>query len=437
MRVISAGMGVILSFAAGYNRRMTPRALKTLLILIWSGVLLAAAAVIGLYFFQIRPGETPSPASPPPLPTAAFSPVPTLRATASPTALPVSQETPSPSPSPSPSPFPAALNPLTGLLVSDISRLERNPLSVKITNFPRGVRGYQFGTTRADVVYEYYIEDGLTRFIAVFYGQDAERAGPVRSGRYFDEHVARMYQAYLVFVNADERVEAHFLGQADFLPFLFLPREDNCPPLCRNNSIKDYNNFFVDTAGVTAYQAKTGHKTERVPLRFSLFDPNPPDAPLEVSRISLRYSLYSYHRWTYDPLTHRYWRESDAKDAPAVSSEVYTPHMDWLTQEQISAANVVVLIVPHNFNNDYDRADQVFNISLQDSGRAYIFREGKAQVGYWVRDMINQPILLKDEVGNLLPLSPGNTFYLVLNPESVLQQTSGEVRFTFFIPPRK
>ncbi len=37
----------------------------------------------------------------------------------------------------------------------------------------------------ADNVYEYYLEDGMTRFIGVFYGKDAKRVGPVRSAQTF------------------------------------------------------------------------------------------------------------------------------------------------------------------------------------------------------------------------------------------------------------
>ena len=427
---------------------MTRAQLKILFIGIWENVLTLGIFVFGLYFWEsgaLPAANTPSAMMVLPAPQASATPVP-------PSAAPFSQgtvmiETLAPEFAPSataavptlpvlPSSLPPDIDPLTGLAVGDVTRLERNPISVKITTFPRHVRGYQFGLTLADVVYEYYIEDELTRFIAVFYGQDAEKAGPVRSGRYFDEHVARMYQAYLVFANADERVEAKFLNQPDLLPFLVLPRDDNCPPLCRDTSIKDYNNIFVNTRGVTEYQAKTGHKTARVPLRPTYFNLDEPLPGIKVDSITIRYSQRSYHIWKYDALTRRYWRESDAQDSPTVSGEVYTPHIDRLNGQQISAANVVVLIVPHLFNNDYDRTDQVFNIALINSGAAYIFREGRAQAAFWRRDQAAQPIQLTDESGRLLPLSPGNTFYLVLNPESVLQQWERAVRFTFFIPPR-
>ena len=75
-------------------------------------------------------------------------------------------------------------------------------MAIKVANHPRYIRP-QSGLTLADNVFEYYIEGGLTRFIAIFYGNSSEWVGPVRSGRYFDENIQRMYQAFLVFKFAD------------------------------------------------------------------------------------------------------------------------------------------------------------------------------------------------------------------------------------------
>jgi hypothetical protein len=111
-------------------------------------------------------------------------------------------------------------NPLTGLPVSDPSLLERRPMVIKIANSPDYIRP-QSGLTLADVVYEYYIEWGDTRFIAVMYGNDSPMVGPVRSGRYFDEHVARMYHAFLMFKGADPR-ELSYLENSTLNDFLVI-----------------------------------------------------------------------------------------------------------------------------------------------------------------------------------------------------------------------
>ena len=97
----------------------------------------------------------------------------------------------------------ANINPLTGLPVSDPALLERRPMAIKVTKFPRSVRP-EWGLSQADNVYNYYIGDQMTRFIGVFYGTDASRVGPVRSA-HFDENIIRMYKAIFVFGSADPR----------------------------------------------------------------------------------------------------------------------------------------------------------------------------------------------------------------------------------------
>lgn len=324
-------------------------------------------------------------------------------------------------------------NPLTGL-PADPNLLNRRPVAVKISTFPRGVRAYQSGLSLADVVYEYYIEDGLTRFAAIFYGQNANRAGPVRSGRYFDEHVMRMYRAVLVFANADERVETHLLDQSDLRPLLFVPRPDNCPPLCRDTSIQGYNNVFVDTAGVGA-KINDNSKQD---LRKTVFGPLfYPGAYPVITKIFTHYSEYSYNYWEYDPANFSYWRYSDAQDAETFTiNEVYQPHIDQWNGQQLTAQNVVVLVVPHVFNNEFDRADQVFNIQLLGAGTAYIFREGRMLLGAWMRDSLTQPIQLVDKDRNPIALQPGITFYQVINPESAYRQNGETAEFFFYTPPR-
>jgi hypothetical protein len=427
---------------------MTKIRLKTLLFAVWGVFFLILAGFLLIFWMQNRDilqtqAASAAPTLPPPNP---IQPEQSLDAVEVPNATPTrrANATPTPLPSNTPATFilpalpfdlPSNHNPYTGLIPEDASRLERRPMAVKITNFPRRVRDYQYGLSHADVAYEYYIEDWLTRFTAVFYGQDAERVGPVRSGRYIDEHITRMYQSYLVFANADDRVETHLL-ESDLLQRMFVPTGLNCPPLCRDRSINDYNNFFVDTAGMTEYTRKIGHENVRQPARSTYFDFLPPTWPLEVDEVNIRYSLSSYHIWRYNPQRGLYERFSDAIDAPSPAEEIYQPHIDILTGEQVSAENVVVLVVDHNFKTERHRNAQVFDIVLLAEGQAYVFRNGRATPAIWQRDEMDQPIRLLSLNRSPLALAPGRTFYIVINPESSLEQEDNLVRFTFFIPPR-
>ena len=77
--------------------------------------------------------------------------------------------------------LPDDANPLTGMLVADPSLLKIPALLVSISHFPATARP-QAGLSFAPFVYEYYITEGATRFLAVFYGQFPEPQIPVNGG---------------------------------------------------------------------------------------------------------------------------------------------------------------------------------------------------------------------------------------------------------------
>lgn len=429
--------------------------LKTLVLVIW-GTIILLIGMLGLWFLtsqglpsasfnQSNPGAAalltapPAPAMPPsktPLRSSGFFYLPSATARFA-TPIPVTPSATFSLPLPIveySASLPTNANPLTGLIPANPELLNRRPVSVKISSFPREmVRPVQSGLTKADVVYEYFIgDDHLTRFIAVFYSQDAERAGPVRSGRYFDEHIMRMYHASLVYGYADKRVEK-YLEESDLKPLLFLERPNTCPPLCAVEGVNAEIRLFVDTAGVGALLTDNSRQS----LRASFFAPllYPPSLTA-IDRIYTHYSIYSYNYWEFDPAQQIYKRFSDASNATSFTQgEVYAPHIDYLTGTQVTADNVIVLVVPHMFHNEFDRADLMIDISLNGSGEAYLFRDGRMFKATWVRDQVNQPIQLVDAKGKPIPMKTGVTFYQIIDPESTIKQYDTTIEFLFSVPP--
>ena len=55
-----------------------------------------------------------------------------------------------------------------------------------------------------DIVFDYYIGYGTNRFLAVYYGQNSDIIGPVRSGRFVDAQLVTMYSGILAYGSADE-----------------------------------------------------------------------------------------------------------------------------------------------------------------------------------------------------------------------------------------
>ena len=62
-----------------------------------------------------------------------------------------------------------ALNPLTGLPVEDPENLLLPPALVSVTNFPVSARP-QAGLSFSPIVFELFIGEGMTRYLALFYG---------------------------------------------------------------------------------------------------------------------------------------------------------------------------------------------------------------------------------------------------------------------------
>ena len=338
-----------------------------------------------------------------------------------------------------------AYDPLTGLLPADPSLLNRRPIAVKISLYPRAIRP-QFGLNEADVVYEYYIEWLNTRFIGIFYGDNAKQIGPVRSGRYFDEHITRMYHAYYVFNYADPREFQYFLG-GDLQKWVVVPGGNDCPPFFQfrfSTLIKDiyhYETYFDSTrfSGCLARQ-----KADNTPqtLRSGFFTASVPAGGVAVSRIFNHYSKCDYNYWEYDPSSGRYLRyqETSKIQTPAHiddcidDPENYAPLTDNLTGQQVSTANVVELFVSHTFLNENEQQDEVYHINLIDSGNAFVFRDGMAYPARWFRTDIDQPLLLTTPSGTPIYLKPGNTFYQVVGETSTDWSDGADWHFDFKTP---
>ncbi len=326
-------------------------------------------------------------------------------------------------------------NPLTGLPVSDPAFLQFRPLAIKVGNSPDYVRP-QSGLTLADVVFEYYIEWGDTRFVGIFYENvaKAERVGPVRSGRYFDEHLVRMYHSYLLFKGADPRELAYF-HSLDVDPFFVTVGFGNCPPYFIGPYKREgYNNVFFNASKWAACTQKKGWDNSPQTIRGGFFSEELPQAPTIVTKIYNFYSPVNYGYWAYEPDTHTYFRYQESKDLINRKVEVYDQLFDDLTREPVSMENVVVLFVPYIFTNQNQAQDEVYNPQLFDYGDAYVFRDGLAIPARWNRTAIDQPIILTHPDGTPIYLRPGQTFYQIMGVTSRKFTEGTEWRFEFVTP---
>jgi len=327
---------------------------------------------------------------------------------------------------------PENINPLTGLQVDDPTLLDRRPIAVKVQIFPRGQRP-PWGISLADIVYDYYQNNGVTRLTAIFYGNDAEQVGPIRSARLFDGDIIKTYKAIFVFGLADWRIYQH-LNRSSFADRLVVEKYGICPPLCRIDP-DGYNHLVVDTEGLTKYADENGIPNERPKLDGMHFDPTPPVNGESSEHIFVRISYSAYNSWDYDPISTKYLRSQDTIEALA-GEEQLEPLIDQLTGEQISADNVVIMLLPHKFAYQTQAGKgELFNVRFTGNGEAYAFRDGLRYHLHWNRSDNNAPLDLTFPDGTVYAYKPGNTWYQLIGKTSKVETLEdGTFRFEFNFP---
>lgn len=361
---------------------------------------------------------------------------PALTVAATPTlmATPLSTETPIPTQEPltsyppegyGPGGFPANVDPLTGLFVADPAILARRPLAVKISNLPRYVRP-QWGLSLADIVFEYYTEEGSTRFIGLFYGRDAEIAGPIRSARYMDVHVIRGYKAAFAYGSAD-RLYDNALYNTEFADRLVLEWSPNSP-LYRFDP-NGYNHLVVDTASLSEYISSVGVENGRQNLDGMFFLLETPAGGMGGTMLTLRYSSAIYNRWEYDTAMGKYIRYAETADDFSGTGEQYTLQTDRLSGETLAFDNVVLLVVPHIYV-----MDEVWDIQLVGSNNAYIFRDGQVYAVRWQRTSPDGVVTLLTSDGTPFPFKPGTTWFEVIGQYSTIEQDEMNWNVTHLMP---
>lgn len=314
--------------------------------------------------------------------------------------------------------YAAGLNPLTGLPHDEVASLRRSPVLVAITNFPPSSRP-QVGLSQAAQVWETSIGQGLTRFLAVYYGDYPERlqamarpsqlpygfvVGPVRSGRVAFETIRTLYPGGLLVTRAAS--------------------PEVLPQLNRHISINARNPDDVNSAGLTVRDLKQLPEEPADPASFAhfRFDPMAPGDGNPAPDLRLIFNRFAHVGWRYDPAAGSYLRLQDSADGQGQLS----PQLDRLTGEPLRFQNVVVLFARHSFENV---AGTILEIELSFVPERYglLFRDGVWQEIAW--SSRRAELRLFDEEGELVPLKPGRTFFEVVSYRSTWDSEDRLIRY--------
>ena len=323
------------------------------------------------------------------------------------------------------------INPLTGLAVADPSRLERKPVFVKVSNFPAIGRPHA-GLSSADMVFEYFIGIGQNRFMAVFYGQDATRIGPVRSGRRVDAEIVPMYSGVLGYGSADADTDAVIVNALG--KYAISNLEGPCPAFC-GESTHSATGVFANSAAISELVDLNGWENLPPDLSGIHFQQTPPDKMQPAQNLMIMFNYYNRGEWRYDEKSGKYlrWIEEIENYGTLDESIEMIPLVDRNTGEQLAFSNIIIIKADHD-----ELAPTAHEIKMRgnNSGHpAFLFRDGGMIAGGWSTPNGTNPIQFTYSNGTPLPLKPGKTWIAIMSIHSTFEEVEPGKWQTFFLLP--
>lgn len=347
---------------------------------------------------------------------------------ATPTLIEVSP-TASASPSATPTEAPAVINPLTGLPVAQPALLERRPVMLKVSNFPRAGRPHA-GLSYADLVFDYYIGFGTNRFLAVYYGQDSPRVGPIRSGRRVDAELVNMYGGVLGYGSADADTDAVLVRALG--DYAISHHQAPCPVFCGEDT-HSATGVFADSAALSQYVSQQGLENNQPQLDGMLFSDVIPEGGADGQQVTILFNNLNRAEWRIDAESGRYLRWIEYLEDEESEAYEMIPLLDAVTDRQLAFSNVIIISAYYN-----ELAPSAHEIDILGNKRglpAVFFRDGQKFDGSWAVPDARAPMRFYDADGNDFPLKPGSTWVVIAGLSSSFREVEpGKWQLFFYLP---
>jgi hypothetical protein len=298
------------------------------------------------------------------------------------------------------------------------------PLGVMIENHEDARP--QSGLSRADVVYEAVAEGGITRFLSIFYCQDAPFVGPVRSARTYFLDFLSPYADYPLYAHvggantpgpADAISQIGEYGWNQFndlnqfslgFPTYWRDYERLGRPVATEHTMYSTTtklwNFAEKERTLTNVDEKgNSWDTSFVPFEFK------EDAAGSGS-VSPSYYFWSgmfkneYSvKWKYDSTSNSYLRFNGSKE-----------HIDLNSGKQLSTKNVVVLFMTEERANDGYEGNQHLLYGTIGKGDMIVFQDGKKVEGTWSKFDRESQFKFSDSTGKTIKFNRGQIWFSIL-----------------------
>lgn len=286
--------------------------------------------------------------------------------------------------------------PLNGAMYTKQQRSwweKHRPLGVMIENSTDARP--QSGISFADVVYEAIAEGGITRFMGVYYCQDAGIVGPVRSARtYFLDEISEYgsYPLYAHVGGANTPGPADALGQiVDYgwntyndlnqfsIGFPTFKRDEGRlgHPVATEHTMYSTTTalWTVGAQRGLTNKDKEGNSWDENFVKWSFKDDAAASERSAAQKISMNFwegnPAYDVV-WNYDKATNTYGRVNGG-----------ATHLDNNTKKQLSPKNIVILYMKESRANDGYEGNLHELFGTKGTGKALVYQDGKEIKATW------------------------------------------------------
>ena len=307
---------------------------------------------------------------------------------------------------------------------------KRRPMGIMVEN-SKAARP-QSGINSADITYEAVAEGGITRFLNIFYCQDAKYVGPVRSARIYFIRLLQEYGEYPLYAHvggANKEGIADALGEIKKLDWFAYNDMDPLYGMSFPYFWRDYERLpnrdtehtvYTNTEKLWDFAAtkrqltnvdEEGTKWDKDFKKWTFKNDAAAAERGTVAKISFGFweqfaNDYSV-TWNYDAKTNKYFRENGGEK-----------HLDKNTGKPLEAKNVVIILAQETAVHDGYEAGQHLFYDIVGDGTGYVFQDGQVIKMNWAKKDGYSRMEFTDSKGKEISFVRGKIFLEILPLEN-------------------
>lgn len=281
-----------------------------------------------------------------------------------------------------------ATSPFTALPLKEANY--RRAIAVSIENSPAARP--QTGLEKAEIVYEFMLEGGITRFLAIYWPEMPVKVGPIRSARPALVKTANFYDA--LFLHAGASPDGFKILAEENI--LHLDQIYQSKYFWRSSKRRAPHNLYSGKKALDEYLKKLSEK--EYPEQFNFLTASIISDFKKALKITVDYWGSYAVLYEYNSLENNYSRFLNQRDNPHLME----------SGKQINVKNIIVQFVKTATKDSEGRQE----IDLESGGKMLLFRDGIAITGKW--ENMRDQIIYFDSNGEEVEINPGQTWIQVV-----------------------